>query len=167
MTVTDAPETELAARIESRVDRSAGPDACHPWTGHCNEHGYGMIHYGTKHSAPLKVHRIAWELAHPDEATPPVVRHRCDNPPCCNARHLLAGTQADNNRDRDQRDRVRHGDTHPAARLTAADVVKIRRAHAHGETLSSLARAHGVTRKTIANAVNGRTWRRVAQESPA
>lgn len=35
-----------------------------------------------------------------------VPRHTCDNPACVRHDHLLVGTQADNNRDRDERGRL-------------------------------------------------------------
>ena len=43
---------------------------------------------------------------------PEVVRHACDNPPCCNPLHLLGGTHADNVADKVRRGRVPRGETH-------------------------------------------------------
>jgi len=42
------------------------------------------------------------------------VLHTCDNPPCCNPKHLFRGTQLDNMRDKVQKGRgVFPGATHP------------------------------------------------------
>lgn len=70
-----------AERLWKRVDRSAGPDACWPWTGSVNPKGYGDLGPGP---GERTAHRIAY--ASTFGAIPPglCVLHRCDNPPCCN-----------------------------------------------------------------------------------
>lgn len=45
-------------------------------------------------------HRLAYYLAHGPIPDGTIIRHSCDNPPCCEWQHLLAGTHADNVRDR-------------------------------------------------------------------
>jgi hypothetical protein len=87
---------------------SGGPDACWPWRGALNSFGYGNV---GEDGFTLTASRVAYELTY--GFIPPgegyhgnVVRHTCDNPPCCNPRHLVLGTQADNNRDRDARRRL-------------------------------------------------------------
>jgi len=84
------------ARFWSRVDRSG---ACWEWTASTTPDGYGQVHLGrTSDGKQVKdyAHRVSYRLSVgpiPDGA---VVRHTCDNPPCCNPAHLLIGTQADN-----------------------------------------------------------------------
>ena len=56
------------------------------------------------------------------------VRHTCDNPPCCNPKHLLRGSQLDNIRDRVARGRngAAHVEANGSAKLTVAQVKEIR-----------------------------------------
>lgn len=94
----------LADRLWDRVDRSGGPDACWEWSGYRTRRGYGQIGEGrTIHPT----HRVAWEQTHQAKVLPGfVVRHDCDNPPCCNPSHLRLGTDADNVRDMIDRGRA-------------------------------------------------------------
>lgn len=87
-------------------------DACWPWKKGCSRDGYGSIKLrralpGQFHEG---AHRLAWQLHHRLPLTrATVIRHSCDNPPCCNPKHLLAGTQRDNVRDMVLRGRVAWG----------------------------------------------------------
>lgn len=89
----------LATRVWDRIDVGE-PHECWPWTRAKNNLGYGQIAYpkGVRHYA----HRLVVRAVKGE-----VIRHTCDNPPCCNPAHLLKGTQAQNLQD--MRDRGRSG----------------------------------------------------------
>ena len=89
-------------RFWAKVDKSGGPDACWPWIGGCSSNGYGQFHVGLKGDGTrllIQAHRVAYELAHGPLGPGECSLHRCDNPPCCNERHLFKGTKTDNMRD--------------------------------------------------------------------
>ena len=78
-------------------------NGCWLWIGATNGRGYGVIARGGDSNGvpPLYAHRVMYAVAHGFD---PIkmqrqVRHSCDNPPCCNPKHLLGGTAKDNNRD--------------------------------------------------------------------
>jgi hypothetical protein len=146
---------KLIAKFHRLVQKGAD-DACWPWTGRKNERGYGRP---TCDAISYRAHRIAWELAHgspvPDNR---IIRHTCDNPSCCNPRHLLLGTPADNMRDAVKRERVALGSRREDAKLSEDAVLIIRNTTA---PVSALARAFGVDRKTIRQARDATRWKHV------
>ncbi len=83
----------LRQRFESKVDRSGGPDACHPWTAGVRSLAapYGSFWMAGK--AEL-AHRVAFFLAH--GRWPLVGMHDCDNKLCCNTAHIQDGTHQKN-----------------------------------------------------------------------
>jgi hypothetical protein len=90
--------------------------------------------------------------------------HRCDVPACVNPAHLVVGTQAQNNADRDTKERARHqrGEDHHAARLTADKVREIRRrVVANGEPQAEVAQVFGVTQSTVGRICRREGWAHV------
>ncbi len=71
----------------------SGPDACWEWIG---ADGYGIAWRGGHH---MRAHRLAHELFIGPIPPGAYVLHSCDNPPCCNPRHLRAGDARENARD--------------------------------------------------------------------
>lgn len=143
-------------RYEAKVDRSGGPDACHPWTAMTDFYGYGLFWFEGR---PVLAHRWGFQrFKHPlrrDQA----VRHTCDNRPCQNPRHWLYGSWGDNNRDKTERDRNAKGEEQGHARLTAPEVLAIR-ADWRGEwgQLAVLGRAYNVHPETVSDIVYRKTW---------
>lgn len=82
------------------------PDACWGWSGGTTPDGYGV--FTLERGGHEKAHRYSYTLACGAIPAGLLVRHSCDNPPCCNPRHLLVGTDADNAHDRDSRGRGVH-----------------------------------------------------------
>lgn len=175
MTVERIP---LEIRFWSHVDRSGGPDACWPWLLGRDRQGYGnsvKIWDGEKW-VQKRAPRVAFFLKH--GYWPNVVRHTCDNPPCCNDSHLLDGTHADNAKDRATRGRLSRGERHGMARLTEQQALEIRRRVAEaglplmdirhdrrgrwlgvGALYEQFAMEYGVGTAQISNIVHGRSWR--------
>ena len=74
-----------------------------------------------------------------------LVRHECDNPPCCNPRHLLDGTAEDNSADMKARGRSK-------TRLTVTEIEAIRQAEG---TQREIAQRFGVTRGYVGHLRRG------------
>ncbi|GAA1992709.1 hypothetical protein GCM10009718_33020 [Isoptericola halotolerans] len=141
------------------------PDACWPWEGRLDAKGYGFIKVNGK---TTRVHRVAWLLANGSWPPPGmVVRHRCDNPPCCNPAHLQLGTVRENVADCIERDRRAHGESLRQAKLTEAGVRDIRRRAAAGEAHRAIAADYRVTRQAITLVVKRKNWRHVLDDLPA
>lgn len=77
---------------------------CLNWTGTKTWFGYGQIHLDKKNRY---VHRVVYcHINKIPITTKLIIRHKCDNPSCCNIEHLIAGTQKENIQD--IKDRNRH-----------------------------------------------------------
>jgi len=157
----------LRERFDARVDRSAGPDACWPWTGSGGRARGGGV-YGHIKAGPIihTTHRLAWEYANGPIPDGLMVLHRCYNPPCCNPAHLFLGTALDNNRDREAKGRgvnVRpfgSGAANPQARLTEAQVREIRRL-VGSMSNGAIGRRFGVAPQTVSKIATGKRWANV------
>jgi hypothetical protein len=90
-------------RFWSRVDISGGENACWEWQGGRTIEGYGG------YNTPLTsgAHRHAYYFAYRELPGGLLVCHHCDNPPCCNPKHLFLGTHLDNMRDKARKNRRR------------------------------------------------------------
>lgn len=85
-------------------------DACMPYPIQ-NEDGYGAIQYVDNFTHVHKLaHRVVYELYYKDEIKwTDIICHHCDNPACCNPKHLFKGTHTDNVTDRDSKNRQAKG----------------------------------------------------------
>ncbi len=70
---------------------------CWPWSGGSLPKGYGITLVG---GVSMLAHRVAYVLKVGAIEPGLIVRHRCDNPRCCNPDHLETGTYADNAADK-------------------------------------------------------------------
>ena len=98
-----------------------------------------------------------------------VVRHKCDNPKCCNPDHLELGTHYDNAQDRVTRNRSAIGMKSGNAKFTDDDIRAIRYLYSlntKGERkkivkCATLAKIYGVHRCTIEKIVRNGCWTHV------
>lgn len=148
-------------RFWSKVDSSGGETACWPWTASRDDKGYGWFALNRR---MRRAHTVAYRLVHGDPPDGHIVRHQCDNPPCCNPLHLESGTKKDNAQDVCQRGDW--GDRKGAANGRAYIPEEVIRAcreryrpysRTHG--VQALAREFGVNQESLRDAVTGRSWR--------
>lgn len=146
-----------AAAFWSRVDDSGGADACWPWTGRLRADGYGIaIKVEDRTDRPHR-HALRLSLGRPIGRGLHAM-HSCDNPPCCNPKHLREGTTQQNTQEAVARGRMQRGEERSQHVLSVEEVRDIRRS-----PLSSreAAVAFGVHDGTVRKIRRGERWRHV------
>lgn len=133
---------------------------------HTQKRGYGT---GRWRGRVCYLHRIAYAKAHGLDPFDMggVVMHSCDNPRCINPEHLTLGTYAENTQDmlRKGRDYTPTGEDHYASRLTAEDVIAIRKRYIPRCRINgcrALGHEYNVGNHTISDIVSYKTWKEVA-----
>lgn len=132
-------------------------DACWLWTAGTNAKGYGRFHVPGTLSDAVLAHRYALEQKIGPLPKGVCSLHRCDNPPCCNPKHLFAGTRVDNNEDMRVKGRAAapplyKGETHPRSVLPDTQVAAIRD---DPRTQTQIAEAFKVSQTTVWRIKNG------------
>jgi hypothetical protein len=156
---------ELADRFWSKVDRR-GSDDCWPWISKSKTHfGYGSfgVHLpGQEAGRLVNSHRCAYILSYGAIPSGMIIRHSCDNPACCNPRHLVVGTFGDNMRDMRARgrggDRRVFGVINGRSKLTVEQVREIRQAEGKQR---DIAKRYGISPAQVWRIKTGTHWRDV------
>ncbi len=99
---TEAQLRRAARRLPSLV-RVGGLFECWEFMGRRSKSGHGTISVGPR---SIGAHRVAYLLWRGFFDPNLVIRHRCDNPPCCNPAHLVPGTIQQNVDDMIERGRA-------------------------------------------------------------
>ena len=143
-------------RFWSRVDIRE-PDECWPWTRGTSM-GYGMMRVG---GAKHRTHRLAYFYEH--GSWPKLACHHCDNPLCCNPRHIYNGTHSTNIHDRVDRHPQSwlRGERAAGSRLTAVQVREIRARRSAGETIQSIAVDFGISSTHVSRIARRLFWRHI------
>lgn len=151
-------ETAMTHPFWSKVDVRE-PDECWLWKFAADPSGYGRLRWDGRSALS---HRVAYILRNGPIGggrRGPVVMHSCDNPGCCNPRHLSVGTQAENIADSVAKGRTARCSAHYKTRLTPADVLKIR---ADTRTHRLIAADYRMAPDAITNIKNRKRWAALA-----
>jgi len=136
--------------------KKGSSDDCWEWQSNTDKDGYGILNGRPKEGFPkalYKAHRMAWQFSNGDIPKGLCVCHSCDNPTCCNPKHLWLGTSQENTADMVKKGRAAHN--RETAILTEDDVLKIRKMNG---TNSEISKIFGVARRTINAVKNYETW---------
>ena len=137
-----------------------GPEDCWPWPRSCAWRGYGQVMFNNR---KFLTHRLAWMLANEQDIPMKMhIAHSCDNPGCCNPRHLSLASAKENERQAWARGRKPRGEQNGLSKLNDAAVRFIRLLHAQGHSLRDLAKGFRVSHTTVVQVVERVTWKHVA-----
>lgn len=142
-----------------RLEKYLWPEpntGCHLWSGAADRGiGYGRIGIDGK---LCLVHRVVYETFVGPIPAGMVVMHRCDQPLCGNPDHLMLGTYADNSGDAKRKGRLPHGEDHKRAKLSTADIRRIRQSNS---SYAVLAEQFGVSKSNIGSIITRQTWQHI------
>ena len=99
--VRPSPEQRFWGRV-----KKGSSSECWTWMGSRSPKGYGMVTFRGKVS---RAHRVAFMLDAEQDIQGLSICHHCDNPLCCNPKHLFLGTNLDNVQDKVAKGRQMRG----------------------------------------------------------
>ena len=131
------------------------PTGCWEWQGTRIASGYGQFWWQGRMRSVSRM-SLLFSGKFLSKKASLIIRHACDNPPCCNPAHLIAGTQAENIKDAHQKNRAVKGETHGMHILTEADVLYIRKGI---DNAAITAKQYGVSKACIHDIRQGLSWK--------
>jgi hypothetical protein len=149
LTWSDDQKSRFWAKVNVADD-----DACWEWNASLDKKGYGQ--FAERHGVMVKAHRTAYELLSGPITDGLFACHTCDNPRCCNPRHIFLGTNADNMRDCAAKGRA--GARKNSKHETDARAVKILRTIT-GWGAVRISRALSMPFGSVQNILQSRCWR--------
>jgi len=151
---------EIVKRFWSYVDCSAGQNACWPWIGGTSKSGYGrfkVCSYTT-----VVASRFVYALNHNRDPGNLFTCHTCDNPPCCNPKHLWLGDSKANSHDMVKKGRgktgLQDGQNNGNAKLTAEEVAEIKRFIFAGMNNKVIGEIFEITHSLVSRIRLGKSW---------
>ena len=159
------PLAEIPAHFRQRFWSYVrlGP-SCWEWVGAAcgkrkRSRGKGQFNFRTVDGRRMMVMsgQFAWLLHHGEWPTEHVIR-MCGNTLCVNPAHMTLGCEALAVFYQRKSGRWPHGENHPRAKLSAAQVRQIR--EQKGKVLQKdLAAEYGITKTTVSNIMLGKRWK--------
>ena len=147
------PYQPVESRFWKFVTRGENEDDCWRWSGSTlKNRGYGQIGINGKNDY---AHRVSYRIHFGDILEGLEVLHKCDNPPCCNPKHLFLGTQKDNMED--MKSKGRRG----RMKLSIDSVPIIRQLIEERRRHEDIAKEYGVARTTITAIARNQNWREI------
>lgn len=151
-----AKQPPLELRFWSKVDIREDNE-CWPWMAAVRKppEGYGAFWLNGKHQPSA---RIAWKLTYGNFPEGKQALHRCDNPACCNPKHLFIGDNLINNADKVSKNRHVFGSRVASSKLKARDVLKIRKLQ-HTTKYPVIAAMFNITVGYVGEICRRESWR--------
>jgi len=149
----------------NKVAITANDDKCWNWTA-SNVRGYGRMGLrikGKSHS--LNATRVSYAINNSVDPIGKCVLHTCDNPSCCNPKHLFLGTSKDNTDDMMRKKRCVNpkGSHHGKSKLNELKVKDIKDKYKTGDyTMTMLSIIYKVNQSVISRIINNKTWNHVS-----
>lgn len=159
----ESPKSRFLSKVQISDENN-----CWEWLAGIDRKGYGRFHF--KKAGKWKrgrAHRFSWLLFIGKIPKGMLVCHHCDNPACCNPRHLFVGTNQDNMTDRNRKNRQARlrGSMNGISKLTENSVLEIRRILKKRKSpkdrelsFPKIAKMYGVSRSTISAISTGQNW---------
>ncbi len=144
--------------IEKFISLLIEKDGCLIFTSTKNSDGYGRFSFNGKNRMAHKVAYEYWNGKIPDGLQ---VCHSCDNPPCCNPKHLFLGTNKENMEDKVAKGRQAflRGENHGSSVLTKEQVDSIRSGYASGKRQTNLAKEFGISQPHVSSICRMERWK--------
>ena len=150
----------------SKVDKRS-KDECWNWKGFINHDGYGRTWINDK---GYYAHRVIYSLAYPNtiNLNAPIstdetgfLLHTCDNPSCCNPKHLWVGSHWDNMADKVKKGRSPDfsGDKGPRCKLTMDQAREIRTFRKNGMSARDLALKFEISLASVKTLLRGDSYK--------
>jgi hypothetical protein len=150
----------------NKVDKR-GEDDCWEWKGYKNHDGYGRTWIDDK---GYYAHRVIFNLAYPNVINLSAPKsqdnygfllHTCDNPPCCNPKHLFVGTHKDNMLDKVAKNRQKKfpSDSGPRCKLSMSQAREARLLRKTGMTITQLMEKFNLSRASMKTLLRGDSYK--------